>query len=125
MSNRTMVRNGSDREQVRRAAQEARRQRKLDLADLQFVLSSVAGRRFLFRVISRLRPNDRFWEPGDLMHYKAGRHDVAVELLNEIDEVNPDAWIQMQQEAVERIRMENVKNPPPADDDDNTQGAED
>lgn len=105
-SDRALVGNAADKEQVRRAGRKVRDQRAEELADLRAVLRLPEGRRVLTRWIDRLRPQDRLWEPSALLQYKAGQHDVAVMLLNEIDEADPDAQLVMRTEARGRQKRE-------------------
>ncbi len=100
------VRNAADREQVKAADKAVKQRRRQDLLDLREVLRLPAGRRVLWRWIDRLRPVDRLWDAGALIHYKTGFHDVAVMMLNEINEADPDALVLMMTEARERAKAE-------------------
>lgn len=93
------VRNAADRDQVRKAKQQIKRERDQELSDLRTVLATAEGRRVLYHWIMKLRPLSNLWEPSAMLQVKAARHDVAVEMINAIDEADPHAWPRMQQDA--------------------------
>lgn len=103
---RALVGNAADRGQVEKADRHVKLRREQELNDLRAVLGMEPGRRYLYRIITALRPQSRLWEPGELTGYRAARHDVAVELLNEIDEASPDAQTLMMREARERQKFD-------------------
>lgn len=99
------VRNAADPQQVKKADKEIARERRQELADLRVILKMPEGRRVFHRWIQRLRPLTQLWEPSALLQYKAGRHDVGVEMINAIDQADPNAMLLMLQEA-KRTEME-------------------
>jgi len=100
------VRNAADREQVRAAERIMRLRQQQDLDDLRYLLGLVQFRRWAQSKIDRLRPLDRMWDAGAIINYKAGFHDVAVMLINEIKQANRNAPVQMQAEALEREKAD-------------------
>lgn len=107
---RALTRNGSDTKQTRTAGKIEHSRRRQEEADLIALLATGFGRRYLHRIISRL------WKmnlvPPELLGQAVGRHFVAQELLNEIDEVAPEAWVTMQREALERVAIERARSEP-------------
>ena len=51
---KALVKNAADKEQVKKAASKEKRQRDRDLDDVQFVLGTERGRRFIYRIINDL-----------------------------------------------------------------------
>ena len=100
------VRNAADREQVKAAERTIKLRRQQDLDDLRSLLMLPPFRRWLWARIERLRPLDRLWDAGAIINYKAGFHDVAVMLINEVKEANRDAVVLMQAEALEREKAD-------------------
>ena len=100
------VRNAADRGQVHAAERTLKLRRQQDLEDLRGLLTLPPFRRWLWARIERLRPLDRLWDAGSIINYKAGFHDVAVMLINEVKEANRDAVVLMQAEALEREKAD-------------------
>lgn len=116
------VRNAGDRKQVQKARRLETAQRTTELADMRTLLRMPEGRRVFHRLVTKLRPLERLWEPSALLQYKAGMHDVGVMILNEIDEADPMAMILMMQEARARELQTSIKEtnePAVAPEDDN------
>lgn len=111
MSQRALVRNGSDSKQTRPAGKIENSRRRQEEADLIALLGTPFGRRYLHRIISRL------WRMSpvapELLAQAVGRHFVAQELLNEIEDIDPHAWVTMQREALDRVALERVRTEPP------------
>lgn len=67
--------------------------------DLKALLESPAGRRFLWRLLGKCGVWQTSFHPsGQQFAANEGRRGVGVELVTEIIETDPQAWIDLQQE---------------------------
>lgn len=98
MTRKPLVTNAGDPRQVRRAGQAERLRRTDELNDLREVLSNVAGRRFIWRLMERCKTFESVWHPSALVHYQAGEQDVGHWLMAEINETSRKLFFQMIQE---------------------------
>ena len=71
----------------------------LTRADMAWVLSDARGRRVLWRVIANAGVWDRIRAPNPDIHYREGRRDVGIELMERIDSVDNSMIPLMMQEA--------------------------
>ncbi len=71
----------------------------LTRADMAWVLSDARGRRVLWRVIAGAGVWDRIRAPNPDIHYREGRRDVGIELMERIDSVDNSMIPLMMQEA--------------------------
>lgn len=71
----------------------------LSRADMAWVLSDARGRRVLWRVIAGAGVWDRIRAPNPDIHYREGRRDVGIELMERIDSVDNSMIPLMMQEA--------------------------
>lgn len=71
----------------------------LTRADMAWVLSDARGRRVLWRVIAGAGVWDRIRAPNPDIHYREGRRDVGIELMERIDSVDNSMVPLMMQEA--------------------------
>lgn len=106
-----LVKNAADPQQVERATQLTKLQRNQQVLDLQAVLATIAGRRLIWRWLNHLRPTAPLWESSALIHYRVGFHDVAVMMLNEIEEADPGAYVLMLTEAREQQKAKDASLP--------------
>ena len=68
-------------------------------ADLAWVLSDARGRRVLWRIIASAGVWERIRAPNPDIHYREGRRDVGIELMERIDSVDNATIPLMMQEA--------------------------
>jgi len=90
--------NVADAKQVKAARKQEKHQRTQEKMDVQALLALPAGRRFLWRLLSRCRVMESIWEASARIHYNAGQQDVGHFLMAEITEADAGAFIQMMQE---------------------------
>jgi hypothetical protein len=116
MSNRAFVGNAADEKQVKKAKRRDRENEQRDRADLQWVLSTVQGRRFLWTLLCdagifkiSFRPGRDGWTD-----FYEGKRQWGTELFVKIQEFNPDLYHLMAKEAHDLHEI--VKPDPPADD---------
>jgi len=108
--NEPMVKNAADPKQVRHAGRKERDARGRELDDLRVVLSTVEGRRLMWRLLSwsgyLQNPTH---QRGDMTHQNIGRADCGRFLLSEIVELDEKIYLQMMQEARAFARSEQVE----------------
>ena len=100
------VRNAADKEQIKAAEKSVQHRHQQDLLDLLDVLKLPAGRRLLWRWIQAFRPVKPLSSYGEFLQYKAGEHDAAIFMLQEINQADPDAEVLMMIEARERAKAD-------------------
>ena len=81
---RAFVKNAADPEQVMAAVDKVKRGRERELNDLRTVLSTVQGRRVLWRLMSQCRTFNSIYEQSARIHYNAGQQDIGHFLMAEI-----------------------------------------
>ena len=88
----------TDEKQVRRRNKKVSKERDHELADLQAVLNTDAGRRLLWRILdrSKLLAQDLF-TGNSYTYYNLGKRDDGLWLYYEIMEAAPQAFISMMQ----------------------------
>lgn len=79
--------------------------------DLAYVLADPKGRRFLWDLIGSTNPFTVGWEGnGSRMYYDKGARDMGLKMLNQIMAMFPEAYLQMQAEAITQAQLD-VKKP--------------
>ena len=94
----SLVNNAADAGQVKEARKKERHARTQELMDIRALLDTPAGRRFLWRLISRCRVLESIWEGSARIHYNAGQQDIGHFIMGEITEADAGAFIMMMQE---------------------------
>lgn len=95
MTERALVKNANDPEQVQAAAKKERLTRRDELDDLRTVLALPAGRRFLLRLLKQTRVFETIWHGSALIHYNAGQQDIGHFLLAEIRKSDAKVLMEM------------------------------
>ena len=98
MSAESLVRNAADATQVQAARKKEHHVRTQELLDMRELLKTLAGRRFLWRLLSRCRVLESIWEGSARIHYNAGQQDIGHFIMGEITEADAGAFIMMMQE---------------------------
>lgn len=85
----------------------AKRKRDRELSDIRFVLKSVEGRRFYWRLLAE----GKLWQVdfnGDVnwLVFATGEKNFSAKFMKDILEAKPDAFLQMQQEYASEIERE-------------------
>lgn len=96
--NKPLVTDASDKKQIKNAEQREKILRDRELSDLAAVCSSVEGRRFVWRVLSRCKTFESVWENSARIHYNAGIQDLGHFLMSEIVETSEEILFQMMKE---------------------------
>ncbi len=100
MASKALTGNASDPEQVKDAQRKAERIRNQQLNDIKKVMSSVEGRRLIWRQLSAARFFEvRFSENSLRMAFNEGNANQAAWLMADIDAACPELFDQMRREA--------------------------
>lgn len=100
---RALVKNAADEGQVKNADEKEKRGRERDLDDLFTVLSTIQGRRFVWRYLS-LCGVFRTSFAGEIGQtaFNEGSRIVGLTMLNDINEADDTAYMKMLKESKER-----------------------
>jgi hypothetical protein len=94
-----LVANAGDREQVARAGKKVAAKRQRELADVNLLMQTPAGRRFVKRILdmSQLLTARRGNEEG--LQYFAGLSFIGAKLIDDLEELDPKFFVEMLTEA--------------------------
>jgi hypothetical protein len=99
-SDKPMVRNAADAEQVKNARRREKQGRDAELADIRAVMDTPAGRRLVRRLLDRL---GLYRQPFDVRDgvtaFNCGEHNAALFLFHEVNDACPDLYMAMLAEA--------------------------
>lgn len=102
---RAVVRNAADPEQVRRAKRKVRAAEREAENDVRVALSTYEARRREWKRIGKWAPYESIWSSDvSRMAFNAGVQNCAHELIAEIVDADPELWLLMQREAMDRKR---------------------
>jgi len=87
-----LVKNAADKEQVKEAGNKKSLQRKQKLADLKAVLDTPQGRRFIWDLLKRCGIFETSYDLNPhTVYFKEGKRNFGLGLIAEINDANPDA----------------------------------
>lgn len=96
-----LVRNAASEKQVKSAGHKERLREKEQKKDLQAMLNTIEGRRFIWRLFEECKVFKTIWESSAKIHFNAGKHDFGLWLMSETIAADSEAYLQMQKEAIE------------------------
>lgn len=100
MSKRALVGNAADEEQVKDAGEKIARGRERELNDLRAVLSTVQGRRFVWRYLEACGiSNSSFDQNPHRTYFLEGQRNIGLKLQADVAEAEPAAYLTMMKEA--------------------------
>lgn len=101
MSDRALVGNAADIKQVKKAKQYEKQQTERERTDLQNVLDSVSGRRFVWKQLSDAGVFRLSYVPGDSHStaFNEGRRNQGLALLLAVQSLDPTLYHRMAKEA--------------------------
>ena len=106
---RTSQRNAADPEKISGQGRVVRERERVERQDLVSVMSTKIGRRVLWRVLSQCRVFESIYETNARIHYNAGQQDLGHWLMGEMMEVDPNAWLVTQSEAIAwRVKQDDL-----------------
>ncbi len=91
--------NIADETQVKEQTRRGRFLREQQLADTKAILDLPAGRRFLWRYLEATGIFRLSYTGDNATFFNEGRREIGLKLLEDISEANPEAYLQMMQEA--------------------------
>lgn len=94
----SLIKNAADPKQVDEAEKKEKWSRKQEIEDMQFMLSTMQGRRVLWRFLSHCKVFESIWHPSALIHFHSGRQDVGHFIMSEISEADQEGFLKMMQE---------------------------
>jgi len=83
MKNRALVGNAADPSQVKKSEKTERRGRNDDLKDLQKILSTGEGIRFIWRIMTKCQTFGEAYAPGEMKVYNLGQQAIGRWLMSE------------------------------------------
>ncbi|HXF44850.1 MAG TPA: hypothetical protein VNK91_01910 [Burkholderiaceae bacterium] len=102
------MRNAGDAKQVERAGEKETRRHEREAADLTAVMSTPAGRRFIWRLMRTANPGVQFTPDARYQDFLLGNANVATWLEADIERVCPALYDLMRQEARKRTETDYV-----------------
>lgn len=100
----------SDLEEAhKRQAESAKRLRDRDLGDIRKVLSSMEGRRFIWRLMSSCGVFHGSFTGNSTTFFNEGRRDIGLLVLRDLMEAKPDAFAHMQREYAAELKQQKEK----------------
>lgn len=94
-----LVKNASDPDQVRNASNRLLNGREKELEDIRMILSTVSGRRFIWRYLDKCGLFKTSWHPSAQIHFLEGKRSVALELMADIVEADQNSFIKLMSES--------------------------
>ena len=90
--------NASDEAAVSKAKQKAKRGREQELEDIKMLMSTVWGRRFAWRYLSRAGIFQSSFTGNSATYFKEGERNMGLILLTDINEACPEMYVKMLEE---------------------------
>lgn len=94
-----LVKNAADKAQVKAAEYKQKRGRERELDDVRSVLSSAEGRRFVWRYLGEAGVFKTSFHGNLETFINEGQRMIGLKLLSDINEANPNAYVQMLEES--------------------------
>lgn len=108
MTERSLVRNAADPKQVGIAEKREKDDRERELGDLRAVLSTVEGRRLLWRLLGKFKWGQAVFNvDATVMAFNAGMQNAGNFLVSEITEADDQQLLVMMQESQAREKFRN------------------
>lgn len=98
MSDRPLVTNASNPRQIEKAQKRAAYNEQQRKEDMQKILATAEGRRYLWSLLGRCRVNESVMETSAKIYYNSGQQDIGHSILADIVTARPEAYIQMMED---------------------------
>lgn len=86
------------------------KQKEKYLNDLQWVVSTPQGRRFIWAILERCSAfKDKYYEETNYTYFRKGQRNIGLQLFNDVLDVSPNIYSQMKQERDSQETRENIK----------------
>ncbi len=102
MNDKAKTFNASDEEQVKTRKRKDERVRERELADLRLVMSSVEGRRFVWRLLEKAGVFRTSFTGNSSTFFNEGMRNMGLMVLGDVHEAAADAYIVMMNESKEK-----------------------
>ncbi|HEY4491449.1 MAG TPA: hypothetical protein VJ521_00445 [Acidobacteriota bacterium] len=99
---KSLTKDSSDPEEVRRAKKRERQTRWQEMEDLRNLLDTPGGRRFIWRLWDHSGAFRSVWHPSAAIHRNSGMQDIGLWVFEEVKEARDTAFAQIWNEAKER-----------------------
>ena len=93
-----VVQNAASARQVRKGSKKEQQLRLQELADVRWVLSTTQGRRFFWRYLSDCGVFTTSFTGNSTTFYNEGMRNVGLKLMADVQEAQPEAYLQMVKE---------------------------
>lgn len=84
-----LVANVSDPEQIKNAEKKIQIRREDELNDLRTIFNTPAGLRVLERLMKQCKTFESIWAQSALIHYNSGQQDIGHWIMAEISDADP------------------------------------
>lgn len=101
MTDKAKTFNASDEDQVKTRKRKDERERDRELADLRLVMSSVEGRRFVWRLLEKAGVFRTSFTGNSTTFFNEGMRNMGLMVLGDVHEACADAYIVMMNESKE------------------------
>lgn len=98
MGKKSLVSNAASEKQVKKASERENKILNNESNDLRSILSTLEGRRVLWRILSECKTFGTIWHPSAAIHYNSGKQDLGHWLMGEITEAGEDYLFNMMKE---------------------------
>ena len=99
MTDKAKTFNAADEEQVKTRKRKDERVRDRELADLRVVMSTVEGRRFVWRLLEKAGVFRTSFTGNSETFFREGMRNIGLMVISDVHESLPDAYVQMMREA--------------------------
>jgi hypothetical protein len=99
MNERVKTFNAADEDQVKTRKRKDERERDRELADMRQVMSSVEGRRFVWRLLERAGVFRTSFTGNSTTFFNEGMRNMGLMVLGDVHEAAADAYIVMMNES--------------------------
>ncbi len=98
----TRMANAADETKVKESGERDKRGRELELADVAGILMTESGRRFYWNLLKKCGVFESSFTGNNTTFFNEGQRNIGLQLLNDLNEAYPDAYIKMLQESHKR-----------------------
>ena len=90
----------NDERQVSKSKAKDKRAREIEIEELREILATVAGRRFVWRYLSKCQVfGQTATQSGSWTYFNEGARSIGLQLFSELNEANPEAFVKMMNES--------------------------
>lgn len=90
-----LVKNAGDPEQVKKAGKTIAAKRQRELSDLNFLMQSPAGRRFVKRIIDMSKLFIPRFGTEDGLQFAAGLSYIGIKVIDDLEKLEPKFFVEM------------------------------